>query len=86
VRESGEGRPDVDQTGERKASVRRAEGPGLGGLVETAADVGFPVGGGDLENARAAGVGPRERRNQAEDDVELEIRGDAVRRDSLRGA
>lgn len=48
------------------------EGPGLGGLCKEIPDFPFLESGRELEDARAAGRGPRELSGELEDDVELE--------------
>ncbi|HTO75929.1 MAG TPA: hypothetical protein VMQ61_07620 [Thermoanaerobaculia bacterium] len=61
--------------------MRRAEGPDLRSLGEPPADLGFVERRARAPDRLLAGERTGERGNQAEDDVELEDRGDVVRRE-----
>ena len=83
--EGVQSRRDLRHAGERKSPVRRAEGPRFGGLVETASNEVFLIGGRSVDDGGASGGSARERGNQAEDDVEFQRRPDVVPRRGVVG-
>jgi hypothetical protein len=63
---------DVFDAGERQSAVANSKGPRLRGVREKSTHGGLIRRGNEVEHGLAAGLGTGERRNEAEDDVELE--------------
>ena len=79
--EHRERRREIGHAGERQAAVRRAEGPDLRSLGKTPAHLGLVERRARASDCVLAGDRAGEGGNEAEDDVELEDRGDVARRE-----